>query len=306
MRQFLRLIRWPNLLIITASMYGVWIALYPSMDKTHLFLTPLNLSLLVLATVLIAAGGYVINDYFDIRIDAINRPESLLVSNTICRRQALIWHSTLSISGLLIYVWLGLKSDYIILSGCGVLSTSLLWFYSTHFKRMPILGNVVVALLLSLSIFQLAWFETSFWRFAVGPLIENNHVNPFWLISGVSIFAFLLNWMREIVKDMEDIEGDANENCRTYPILYGLKSATRFVQVIGILLLGFLCLSIYVLFSGGKILSAALLLIPVIHSLFVLILLDKQATPYHYGLMSRHLKIIMVEGLLLILLVNFL
>lgn len=305
MLHFLRLIRWSNLLIVAASMCLVWLSLATTelADSFH-FLTSGKLLLLVLATVFITAAGYIINDYFDIRIDAINRPDTLLVSNKISRHQALVWHSVLSILGISIYVLLAWMLRFWPLAFLGVLSTVLLWFYSTHFKKMPILGNVVVALLASISIFQIVLFEPHLWAYSIKPWFLSDRINPFWLLFGISVFAFLLNWMREIVKDMEDIEGDANENCRTYPIIYGLKAAARFVNYLGVVLVvGLLFASIAFALQENWIVFICILF-PAIHCLCLMRILPQKATTRHYHLVSRHLKLIMIEGLVLIFLIN--
>lgn len=305
MLHFLRLIRWSNLLIVAASIFIVWLALSTSsLAEFIVFLDERKISLLVIATLLIAAAGYIINDYFDVRIDAINRPDTLLISNKISRRHALVWHSVFSLMGIAIYLFLAWKLRAWPLAFVGVFSTTMLWFYSTHFKKMPVLGNVVVALLTAVSIFQIAAFEPALWRYAVQPWFIFGQVNPFWLLLGISVFAFLLNWMREIVKDMEDIEGDANENCKTYPIIYGLKAAGRFVNYLGVILLMLLVFAATALSVQKEWLIALCILVPAIHCFYLMRSLPRRATTAHYSLMSRHLKIIMVEGLALIFLVN--
>lgn len=303
MKYILKLIRWKNLLIVALSMYAVWFFVNRRFfDIEPLQLNGFYLFLLIVSTVLIAAGGYIINDYFDVKIDVINHPESLIVSNKISRRLALYLHNSFNFIGLGLTAWIAYRFQNYWLVCIPFLSITLLWFYSTHFKRMPIIGNVVVAFLTGLSTFQLFLFEPRLYEYAtLSWQVVSGKNNPVYLITGISAMAFLLNWMREIVKDMEDLKGDAEQGCRTLPILYGLKTASNMVRGIGWFTVALLGFAVYYFFVNVRYLDAILvLLLPILGILIVNFTLPTQNTKAHYGKLSSLLKWIMVAGLVLL------
>jgi len=180
--------------------------------------------------------------------------------------------------------------------------TVLLWFYSTHFKRQFVSGNLIVALLTALSILILAVYEP-----ALYPHIHldfylqaggKGFVNPFGVIAVYTFFAFMLTWMREVVKDMEDFKGDADDGCVTMPIKIGLKQSTGFVLVLGMLtLIPLTTAAVKLLLGSWWLLGLYVLLLLVIPLLLWLAFLPRKATSQHYGSASRWLKGIMVSGI---------
>lgn len=304
---WLKLIRWRNLLIIAVTQFFTWACVLVPARALHpegALLDAGNFFLLMTSTVLIAAAGYIINDYFDIRIDHINRPEKMVLEKNIPRRMAILLHSALNIAALLLagliirrgagsYHWLWMQL------GC----TVLLWFYSTHFKRQFMVGNVVVALLTSLTLLILLLYEPALHYFLFRPpfvhLPEGAVIpNPVWVLFAYTCFAFVLTWMREIVKDMEDYIGDEAEGCRTMPIVWGLKRAGLFVCLLGVVALVPLVIAATALvvkkdylFSGYILIA---LLLPLICWLFFL---PGKHTTAHYGKASRYLKWIMISGI---------
>jgi 4-hydroxybenzoate polyprenyltransferase len=270
--------------------------------EVSLLLKPVNFLLVSLSTITIAAAGYMINDYFDIKIDIINRPDTVILEKRIPLRMAIIAHTVLNIFGIIMaaivarnaghYSWLLLQI------GC----SAMLWFYSTHFKRQFISGNVVVALLTSFTIIALMLYEPAIHFYLTQPPFipsgGNSIPNPAYVLGIYTCFAFTLTWMREIVKDMEDFKGDANEGCITMPIQWGLKRSTRFTQVLGLISITPL------IFGATKLLNAqwyalsiytlVLIALPIAIWIFFL---NTKATTQHYHSMSRWLKIIMVSGI---------
>src|SRR5215217_6986938 len=190
---WLRLIRWNNLLIILLTQLLAWWCVIVPLKRysglmiryteTPLLLTPLNFSLVCLSTMLIAAAGYIINDYFDIRIDAINKPDEVILERQIPRRMAIIVHSALNIIALVLYEP-AIKS----------------YLTSSFIIKSSDLGSTI---------------------------------NPAYVLYFFCFFAFILTWIREIVKDMEDYKGDAEEGCITMPIQWGLKKTISFTRLLG-------------------------------------------------------------------------
>ena len=192
------------------------------------------LTLLIVSVVCIAAGGYVINDYFDVKIDRINRPDDLVVTRVISRDAAMHLFYALTgvgvVAGVAVAWWAHswtLLFTYIVIPG-------LLWFYSASYKRMFLVGNFVVAFASAIVPLLVAianadhlrhlYQDTLAYSLIVGELYV-------WT-GGFAAFAFLLTWAREMVKDIEDIEGDCEMECRTMPIVWGVKNAKIFITAL--------------------------------------------------------------------------
>ena len=206
LKAFLRLTRFWNLLIIGMAQYF-----------TAIFLIDGKLwqdwRLLVLATStgIIAGAGYIINDYYDIKIDLINKPDRVVIGKDIARRYALLFHSMLSFMGVALGFLLGWRLGLI-----HIFSSFILWWYSNSLKRLPFAGNFMVALLTGLSILL------------VNVLYDLS--NSF--VIFYSLFAFFVTWVREIIKDMEDLKGDNTFGCRTLPIIWGIRKAKMVVYAL--------------------------------------------------------------------------
>jgi 4-hydroxybenzoate polyprenyltransferase len=192
--------------------------------------------------VLIAAGGYIINDYFDVRIDVINKPEKVILEKEIPRKLAIVVHSVLNVVALGLAAIIAVPARHPEWLALQLVCTGLLWRYSTTWKRQFMIGNVVVALMTALTILALIIYEPALQgtKTAIVPGWHTTIYIPlkFSLTLGVfALFAFLLTWMREIVKDMEDYKGDDAEGCVTMPIKWGLRKSIRFTQGLGIVVL---------------------------------------------------------------------
>lgn len=304
MKAWLRLIRWNNLLIIALTQLLAWVCvILPVGRYTHvpLLLTPGNFTCLCLSTVAIAAAGYIINDYFDIRIDAINKPDKMVLETAIPRRMAIITHTVLNITGLLlagVVAYQGGHFEWLLLQAT---CTLLLWFYSTHFKRQFMTGNLVVALLTSFTIATLILYEPAMYYYITQWYIihtqEFNAPNPVWVLGVYTFFAFMLTWVREIVKDMEDFKGDEAEGCVTMPIKWGLKRSVRFIQLLCVLVIVPLIVVCLKLVLAGWLLLSGYTFIAIILPVGIWsIFLQQKATSAHYHKASTWLKIIMVTG----------
>ncbi len=302
---FLQLIRWRNLLIVFGTQWVVWQCVVRPMEKwsaVTVFLEPVHFLLLSLSTVLIAAAGYVINDYFDVKIDVINRPQKVIVDRIISRRAAILWHSILNIAGFILALYLAMLLKRYALVGLQLSSIILLWFYSTTYKRMFVSGNVIVALLAALTVLAIAFYEPALYPHLNGNyfLFANGHllVNPMGVIMVYAYFAFMLTWMREIVKDMEDFKGDAEQGCITMPIKIGLRKSIHFIFSLGGLAILPLLLAAIRLLLGAWLLLGVYIIVALVVPLGVwLYFLGRKATTQHYARASRWLKVIMLLGI---------
>lgn len=299
-KDFLSLIRWTNLVFIILTQVCFYYFILQSTTATQR-LDVFNFSLLVLASVCIAAGGYIINDYFDYNIDIINKPHKLYIGKTISKRTAIKWHFALSFIGVLIsfaisyhlhqrFYWLGFFNLTI---------TILLVFYSTTLKRKLLIGNIVVS-------FMIAWVilvvVASQFQLLVPENIVSQVRTEYSKLLRIGIlfasFAFLINLMREVVKDMEDYIGDLKDGCKTMPIVWGFNVSKAFVGFCTIALLLLLMLvQIYVLqfeWYGAIAYAFVLLMIPLFFSLKILIVAQQTI---QFQTLSMYYKVIMLIGI---------
>ena len=226
---FLKLIRFPNLLIIALTQYLIrWCVIYPILrfNGLQLQMSEIDFFLLSLSTVMIAAAGYTINDYFDTQIDRVNKPGRIIVGTAIKRRIAIGAHLVMNFIAIAIGVYLAYKVNIPQLAFIHIISAAALWFYSTTFKKQLLIGNLMIALLAAIVPLIVALYEIPLLTLTYGDSLksENSLSFLFYFISGYSIFAFFTNMTREIIKDMEDYEGDKKYNCITLPIKYGIAT----------------------------------------------------------------------------------
>lgn len=211
--------------------------------------------LLVLSTVLVAAGGNVINDYFDTRIDRINKPGEVIVGRQVKRRVAMVGHLVLSGAGLLAGIFVAWRSGLPQWMFITAFAIGALWTYSTTFKRRLLIGNGLVATLtalvpLTVGLYEIPLLKRAFAEPQVVALPDGSRYlmepafDQLWAwILAFTAFAFLSTLVRELQKDMADEKGDREEGCRTVPIAWGMGAARTMVLVyIGLLIAGLLVL----------------------------------------------------------------
>lgn len=206
LESLLKLTRFGNLVIIGFAQYFT-AAFLIGKHTTRDF----NLLLLSASTILIAAAGYIVNDYYDVKIDYINKPERVVIGRSITRRFAILFHVVFSAIGILVGVYLSWS-----IAAVNIFSVFLLWLYSNNLKRQPLVGNLAVALLTGASIF----------------VVDMLYVTHSSLVLIYSLFAIFMTLVREIVKDVEDLKGDNTFGCKTLPIIWGIRKTKVFIYVI--------------------------------------------------------------------------
>lgn len=233
----MRLVRWSNLLFLSALVWLMekWVAV-PVLDRAAFGeqLPWFTLLLLMAAVVLTAAGGYVINDYFDVKIDRINRPDAVVVTRSVSKPAAMRLSVGLSITGALCGIAVAWLLRSMTLGIIFVLVPGLLWFYSSSYKRLLMIGNLTIALLAGLTPLVVAMANVAQLRLLYGsilPYTTLEHDLYAWL-GGFALFAFLLTWIREIIKDLQDQMGDRELECHTLPIVWGELWTKIFVTVL--------------------------------------------------------------------------
>ena len=303
MSNYLQLIRLPNLVFLALIQFLMWqVVLMPILQTFGFDISEdyTNIILLITATVLIAAGGYVLNDYFDVKIDAVNKPSKQVIGKTVSRRSAMLFYQLLTIIGVVSGLILSYLTRSFTLAFIFVVIPGLLWFYSSNYKRQFLIGNLVVAFTSALSILVVGLMELAVLQKMYGNLIFETGIPRLFYswTGGFSIFAFLCTWIREIIKDMEDEKGDREMECRTMPIKWGIKNTKLFVcLLIVVAIAGLLLADSLTPFKGS--LTIRYILFGIIIPFCILVyLLFKAKTPEDYHQASTLSKVIMVIGVL--------
>jgi 4-hydroxybenzoate polyprenyltransferase len=290
---FLKLVRWPNLIFIVLTQllfyYCIYLPLY-QVQQIHL------LTWLVVASVSIAAAGYIINDYFDLNIDQINKPDKNVLNSIVNRRWAIMWHLVLSVFGMAAtIIAVGFGKWYLVIAN--VIVVALLWLYSTSFKRQLLIGNVVISLLSAWTVLILFFAKVPF-----SEAFNNNNditLKFFRLAFLYAGFAFVISLVREAIKDIEDREGDAHYGCKTLPIYAGVRATKIYIATwLVVLIVALIILQLYVLqfrWIGAVVYSILLIIGPLV---YLLSQLFKAQTVKEYGNLSGFTKMIMFTGIL--------
>ena len=308
---FFRLIRWPNLFFIALTQFLFYYCIIiPSLPVNYFLqqhaLTPSLFYLLVTASLLIAAAGYIINDYFDINIDQINKPAKMVVQKIISRHWAIFFHLMITVTGLIVSGYVAIKTSSTIFFA-NTFCSLLLWVYSTRFKKKLLSGNIIIAGLTAWTVLVL-YFATNTMLFfsseiSSGFAVGITRIYKFAVLYAG--FAFIISLIREVVKDIEDMTGDARYNCQTMPIVWGLPTTKVFVGVWLVVLIGALViLQLYVLQIGwwlGALYTLVLVISPL---LWILKIFYQAQTTADFHYISNLIKLVMLTGICSILLIN--
>ncbi|MFT5254232.1 MAG: 4-hydroxybenzoate polyprenyltransferase [Flavobacteriales bacterium] len=251
---FLNLIRYQNLLML-AVMQLIFRYGFLKLQNVPLALSDWQYGLLVLSTVLLAAAGYVINDVFDQDTDIENRPKEVIVGKKITEATAYNIYFALNITGVGIGFYL---SNVILKPGFAaifILIAATLYIYATSLKQMLLLGNIVVALLLSFSVIIIGIFD-------LYPVVDKSNqpimANLFSILLDFALFAFMINFIREIVKDLEDKKGDEEQGMKTVAIVLGIDKASKLAAILGLIPTAFLLVYINNYFVANNLFAATI------------------------------------------------
>ena len=232
---FLKLVRIQNLIIIAFTQYMVrWCLIYPILKMQSDFfqfqLSNVDFFLLVLSTVMIAAAGYVINDYFDVKMDKVNKPDKLIIGKGVKRLVAIGAHTVINIIAILIGGYVSYKIGLWKLVFIHIICATGLWFYSTTFKRQFFIGNIVISAFTVMVPLVVGIFDiVPCYREYVFYNPDLSFINIWKWVLGIAFFAGITTLLREIIKDIEDYEGDIEYGCNTLPIALGKTTAKAIV-----------------------------------------------------------------------------
>jgi 4-hydroxybenzoate polyprenyltransferase len=275
---FIRLIRWQNLAIIVLTQYFTRFFLIRDkpLSFSHLLEIILNknIFLISLSTVLIAASGYIINDYYDIKIDLVNKPDRVVIGRYIKRRWALAIHQVFNGLGILLGLFISKKVALVNLT-----AVFCLWLYANQLKRLAFWGNFMVAILTGFSLLILAVYYPG-------------HQREVWVYA---IFSFFITLIREIIKDMEDVKGDEKHGCRTLPIIWGIARTKILVYVLIASFISTLFILTTQLPNQRIAYIFFVMMLPVGFLTYKLVYADK---PKDFAFLSDACKIIMLIGVL--------
>jgi 4-hydroxybenzoate polyprenyltransferase len=298
---FLNLIRWKNLLLIALVQLLVKYALLePFGIQTSL--NTLGISLLILATICIAAAGYIINDINDIETDLVNKPDKVIVGKFISEKMAYNLFIAFNLVGVGIGFYLSNTVNRAPFFSIFVIISVLLYIYATYLKRTLLIGNIIISLLVALSIIIVGVFEL---LPAITSQNQQIQFTFFKIIFDYALFAFSINLLREIAKDIEDIDGDYKAGMNTLPIVIGRKRAKNVLVILNFIPL--LALIFYVTSDLYKqpISVGYFLLFVIAPLLYTCIKTFNAETKKDFHHLSSMYKLVMLFGMLSLLLYKY-
>lgn len=304
---FIKLTRPLNLIIIAITMYGIaWYFEGVYVIDNSLGIQSLTFFLLVLSTVMIAAAGNIINDYFDIKADLINKPERVVIGKFVKRRVAIVTHWGINFIAFSIAVYLSWRLQTYWYLFIHLLTINLLWYYSLRLKREFFIGNLLIAGLTAIVPLLVGYYyfhikqindvptlENSFYPFADSTIVNYTMLLTF----SISGFAFALNLAREIIKDMEDVEGDKKLRAKTLPIVLGIPK-TKWVAGVVLSATILISLSIWTVYSTIPFNSMIPVFIAALLVFLCFIMLIISKTKSQYRMINNLIKLAMVFGML--------
>jgi len=267
---YLKLIRGINLFLVALTQYLTALFLLSHRGEWSDIVTDFNFFLMVSATVMITSAGYLINDYYDIKIDFVNKPDRVVVGKELRRRWVIFGHTVLNLSSIAIGFYISMGIGFIMFG-----AAFMLWLYSNQLKRLPFIGNFVVAVLTGTTLILVA---------------EYFHQRAY-IIACYAIFSAFITLVREIIKDTEDMKGDARFGCKTIPIVLGVAK-TKWI-IYGIMI-GFEITVIILLWNLS-------IILPIILAITLLLLgigVQRADTVRQFHNLSTYCKIIMILGVL--------
>ncbi len=235
--KFINLIRYKNIIILAATQLLIHFSVIaPTIQSYSItgILSTANIFLIVISSCLIAAGGYVINDYFDIKIDRINKPNKMIITNGIEKKTAMRFYQILTAIGIIIGLIPAFATSSITLGFIVVVTPGMLWFYSASYKRQLIIGNIIVATATALAVLLPLIAQNAVLYDIYGDLIYQTPIpiHLYTLVCGFALFAFAFTIIREIIKDLQDEIGDREMECHTIPIVWSTTTAKIIISAI--------------------------------------------------------------------------
>ena len=300
MISFFYLIRYKNLLMVLLTMILTKYALINSFISDP-SLTSIDFIILSLSILCITAGGYIINDLYDIEADTINKPLKVYISKSISKKNAWVIYLLSSTFGVTLGIYLSIIKNIDFLSFYFIGTTLLLFLYSVLLKKLVFIGNLCISLLVALPIYLLYKFDSN--------NITISNILQYFLLS-IAIFyymffAFLTTMIREIIKDIEDINGDYIVKLKTLPILIGKTRARNISIFLSLVLLLFLFLVSSNYFISNKYFLGIIMLMLSTVVVYFIFKSWIATTKKQFQYLSNLMKLIMFIGILSMALFKF-
>ncbi|MCH8554516.1 MAG: geranylgeranylglycerol-phosphate geranylgeranyltransferase [Schleiferiaceae bacterium] len=294
---YLKLLRWQNLLFLAVIFFLPRFFIVVELDLPHA-LTNFSYFILTLSVVCIAGAGNIINDVYDQEVDSVNKPHRKTIGNAISEKRAIQLFGVLSIIGVGLGIYVAFTLGKPNLAFIHAIGLAFLWLYAVDFKKRPIIGNLIISFLSAFALLSIVAFD---YIPAIDSANKDILLPVTYVIIGYAIFAFLTTWIREIIKDIEDFEGDNRVGYKTLPIVMGVKATKIVVLLLLLLLLGGV---IWYLFKNllhdslSFIYVLSAVLVPLLIIVYLLLVAKVKAD---YSRLSNLMKIIMFLGILTIM-----
>jgi 4-hydroxybenzoate polyprenyltransferase len=294
MLSYLRLFRLPNLLMIALTQFLVryciimpaYVTEYHNTDIFPDHLSRIEFLLIMFSTIVIAAGGYVINDVYDVFTDEINKPGKNIVGNKISERTARTVSNIFFIIGSIAGIALAIKKHIIVMGLIFPFSAASLYMYASYYKKRLLVGNMLIALLSALSVLIVTLFEPHF------------YIN-IQFVAIYTVFAFLISLVRELIKDAEDLDGDERSQSKTFPVRFGIRKTKMIALLIMTILAGTVGFYLYRYFYHNTVINFWYLLAIFMISFAALSYLIASATEKKdFTYASIFAKLVMLYGIL--------
>lgn len=306
--QWYRFLRATNILIMVITFYLIRILVvlpYSNAFDIALIFNDWHFTMLIIVTMLSASAGNIVNDIYDVEIDQINKPNKVFINRIISKKNAWRLYFALNTIAMVLIFWVYSQIDWFLIWMYPFgffLTWSMLWLYSYRYKKSVLIGNIIVGIFVSFVPWSVCYPEL------VNALIGQIPYQPFFVSTGIIyiLFAFISTILREIIKDIEDKEGDAQFGGKTLPIIYGVLKAKRMAQSVGILLLIMMSCSVYFLFVEQLFISTFYGILTVITpTIYLLFKLEKASEKKAFHQLSQVAKLIMMAGLIFLLVLYF-
>lgn len=304
---FFRLVRYPNLIFIALTQslfyFSILLPTYKTSESGKPLLGYTDFLFLLFSSVSIAAAGYIINDYFDMDIDHINKPKKMVIGKWISRRWAMLWHMLLSLIGLFLTAIVALHVNNMLLLVFNFASVVVLLFYSTTFKKKLLIGNVLISLLTAwvIGVLFIAEINLADLSYLKNHKTELDKLYKYTLVYAG--FAFIVSLIREVVKDLEDMIGDKKFGCTTMPIVWGINVSKIFIAIWLVVLMGLLlAILVYAFIHDWFWLQLLLIVSLLFYLVYILFNVKKANAIADYSMISKHIKLVMLAGILSIFL----
>lgn len=298
---FLKLIRVKNLLMIFLTQYLVKYFLFEPFNIT-VTLDWIDFSLLVISMMSLAAAGNIINDIYDVRTDSINKPQKQIIGKGISEKMAYNWFFGLNILGVGIGFYLSNHVGHPSFVSLFILPSVFLYLYASQLKRSILVGNIVVSIMVAMIIIMIGIFDL---LPAITPENRSTQKVIFSILVDYAVFAFLVNLLREIVKDQEDVKGDYNAGLHTLPVVLGKDRTNKIIFILTLLPLAAVVYYIYSYLYENLWAVLYVLLLILGPLLYFWVRIFGAKTSKEFSRLSLLLKIVLAAGLLSIGLYRF-